>query len=213
MRVAQHRRAAQPILWNAGSLCSGASSARSHLPPSYVTSGSTRSRQTPCVRYTSRLRWPLTTTGATMSSSPIANWSSICHVCSSWGSSHHRGLQMGSSSAHASRACCMSVSSTCSLTPSAALHSACASAEKSHGARLNWIAGISALACAHRTSSSLSGLRPKYALPPIMSGRQKGYPSRPEVSRVGMSDCRPLPTPHSLNRSPILVSIGTPCVW
>jgi hypothetical protein len=42
-----------------------------------------------------------------------------------------------------------------------------------------------------------------------MSGRQKGYPSRPDVSSVGMTLRRPFPELHVEKRSPILVSSGT----
>ena len=67
------------------------------------------------------------------------------------------------------------------------------SAPASQGAMENCIAGINAFACAHRTKSSRSGRLPKYAFPPIMSGKQNGYPITADVSKVGMIDRSPLP--------------------
>mmetsp|Transcript_14206 Transcript_14206/g.59850 ORF Transcript_14206/g.59850 Transcript_14206/m.59850 type:complete len:468 (-) Transcript_14206:1828-3231(-) len=147
-----------------------------------------------------------------MTSSPTANWSAMRYVFSSIGSSHHIGRHIGARSKHASPVSRIMTSTIRSRTLSDCLMSSATSAPASQGAMENCIAGISALACAHRTKSSRSGRLPKYALPPIMSGRQNGYPITPEVSRVGMIDRKPLPLPHSLNRSPMRVSTPTPVV-
>lgn len=74
---------------------------------------------------------------------------------------------------------------------------------RSQGAIENCIAGMSAFTCAQRTINSMSGFCPKYALPPIMSGRQNGYPARPEVSRVGIRLRNPLLSPQVEKRSPV----------
>ena len=146
-----------------------------------------------------------------MTSSPTANWSAMLNVSLSDGSSHHSGRQMGSRLPTAARESATTAGTSVRRSASAAAVAASASGDRSHGAMENCTAGISALACAHRTcagfggfcvgfcggfrllgslprlrrlrgagqgsrraSSSLEGWRPKYALPPIMSGRQNG---------------------------------------
>lgn len=71
------------------------------------------SRQRPCVRYTLRDVAPRSTTGATMKSSPRANWSWIVNVASSRGSSHHMGRAIGVSVRAARSASTCSRSKTC----------------------------------------------------------------------------------------------------
>mmetsp|Transcript_10715 Transcript_10715/g.49304 ORF Transcript_10715/g.49304 Transcript_10715/m.49304 type:complete len:260 (-) Transcript_10715:2181-2960(-) len=197
-----------------GSFSKGARKSLVHCPPTNTLPvGSLASTHSPSVRYTSRLVTPFVTTGATMTSFPTANWSWILYVFSSSGASHHIGLHMGSSECAAASVKFTNVSTTFSRISRDFLVRSAASAPTSHGANENCSAGIKAFACAHRTISSRSGNFPKYALPPIMSGRQNGYPVIPLVSSVGMMDRRPLPVPQSLNLSPIRVSVDVPVVW
>mmetsp|Transcript_11668 Transcript_11668/g.46972 ORF Transcript_11668/g.46972 Transcript_11668/m.46972 type:complete len:231 (+) Transcript_11668:1129-1821(+) len=212
--TSQYSSSPMATLMKHGSFSRGARKSLVHCPPTNtLPCGSLASTHSPSVRYTSRRVLPFSTTGATMTSSPTANWSWILYVSSSSGASHHMGLHMGSSECAAASVRCTSFSTTISRISRDLLVRSAASEPTSHGARENCSAGINALACAHRTSSSLSGNLPKYALPPIMSGRQNGYPVMPLVSKVGMMLRRPLPVPQSLNLSPMRVSRLVPVVW
>ena len=120
------------------------------------------------------------------------------------GASHHNGLQIGCNVLEL----LMDKSSIKSISFNRVFKILFVASEtslpNSQGGMENCMAGMKQFACAHRTNSSFEG-PPAYALPPIISGKHKGYPTMEDVNKCGIKLRNPFEVVQELNVSPILV--------